>query len=118
MLLVWSGVFASLDRLLPKMLGDGGCEASCAGDESIDIASSDDVILSASLPLLLPGELGVLLNAAICFFGMGWAPLLDFDFDRSVVRMTIRWKKCHWNRTLHAVDWLNCLYLLGWEDVK
>jgi len=57
------------------MLGDAGCGATCAGDESIDIASIDDVILSASLPLLLPGELGVLLNAAICFFwdGLGSA---------------------------------------------
>ena len=76
MFLVLSGVFASLDRLLPKMLGDAGCGATCAGDESIDIASNDGVILSASLTLLLPGEPGdVLLMAAICFFwgGLGSA---------------------------------------------
>ena len=76
MLLVLSGVFASLDRLLPKMLGDAGCGVTCAGDESIDIASDDDVILSASSPLLLSGESGeVVLNAAICFFlgGLGSA---------------------------------------------
>ena len=47
------------ERLMPKIFPSG---------ESSDIASTDDVILWASLPLLLPGELGGVLNAAIRFF--------------------------------------------------
>ena len=63
--LLLSGVNAEL--LMPKMPGDEGSA------ESSDIAPTDDVILWASLPLLMPGELGgvlglPVLNAAISFF--------------------------------------------------
>ena len=66
MLFLLSGVFTSLGRF--EILGDEGFEATFSGDEASDIASTDDMILSTSLPLLLPGELGGVLNAAIRFF--------------------------------------------------